>query len=308
MKKLIRRFNLRLLRGMFFFFYYTIGFVPHALHEPLAYFFAGLGYRVSPKYRRIVSDNLKIAFGDELSDRDRADLTLRTYRNLAMSSMEFVRSPRLSKDDILQMVTIEGKEHLDRALEQGRGALLMSGHFGNWEIMAMRIVAMGYDLTVVGRDQDDSLINDVIVELRTRFGIRIIPRGVPMYQRIMQCLGNNEFVGLVADQNAGDAGIFVDLFGRLASSFQGPGLFALKADCPIIPLFVVRRGYDRHHVVVYPPVEIEQVGDIKMDIYQYTQAYIKSIEKVVRQHPDHWLWLHKRWKTRPKWETEREEG
>ncbi|MFH1539801.1 MAG: hypothetical protein ABIH66_12680, partial [bacterium] len=199
MKALIRRFNLGLLRGMFFLFYYSVGFVPYALHEPLANFIARLGYRVSPKYRRVVSDNLKIAFGDELSDEDRAKLTLRTYKNLAMSSMEFIRSPRLSKEDILRMVTIDGKEHLDRALERGRGAILISGHFGNWEIMAMRVVAMGYKLTVVGRDQDDSLINDVIVDLRTRFGTQNIPRGVPMYERIMECLRDNEFVGLVAD-------------------------------------------------------------------------------------------------------------
>lgn len=306
MKALIRRFNLRLLRGMFFLFYYSVGFVPYALHEPLANFIARLGYRVSRKYRRVVSDNLKIAFGDELSDEDRAKLTLRTYRNLAMSSMEFIRSPRLSKEDILRMVTIDGQEHLDRALERGKGAILISGHFGNWEIMAMRVVSMGYKLTVVGRDQDDSLINDVIVDLRTRFGTQNIPRGVPMYERIMECLHDNEFVGLVADQNAGEQGIFVDLFGRLASSFKGPGLFALKADCPIIPLFVIRRGYDRHHVLIMPPLEIEKTGDFKMDVFQYTQVYIKVIEEIVRRHPDHWLWLHKRWKTRPKWQTERE--
>lgn len=305
MKNFKTRLKSIVIRTLFFSFYYTIGFIPVFLHEPMAKFLGLFGYYAVARHRRTVYDNLQIAFGDSISMEKKKEIAIGAYRNLTRSSLEFIRSPRFSREDVKRMADMEGKEHLDAALAGGKGALLISGHFGNWEMLAMRVVAEGYKLTVVGRDQDDSVINDIIVEHRTRHGTRNVPRGVPVYDRLLQCLRENELVGLVADQNAGISGLFVDFFGTKASSFMGPGLFAVKGDCPLIPLFVIRKGYDRHHVVIQPPLVIEKTGDTKTDVYRYTQAYVKSIEEMVRQYPDHWLWPHKRWKTRPPGEQEK---
>jgi KDO2-lipid IV(A) lauroyltransferase len=120
-----------------------------------------------------------------------------------------------------------------------------------------------------------------------------------MFQRITELLAANERVGLVSDQNAGARGIFVDFFGSKVSAFKGPGLFAVRCGCPVIPLFIVREGYEKHHAMILPEVVIKKTGDAGKDISAYCQAYTAAIEDFVRKYPDHWFWIHKRWKTRP---------
>ena len=286
-------------RIVFFALYHTIRFIPLRLHEPIANGIGWLMYHFSAKHRRLVLENLKIAFEKEYTDEERAKIALRSYQNMAKSGLEFFRLPRLSDEDILRMMTIEGEEHLKRAVEAGKGVMIVSAHFGNWEWLAVRMIAMGYKLTAVGRDQNDVLINDIIKKLRTGRGATIIPRRTPVYEQIMTCLRNNELVALVADQNAGRGGIFVDFFGKPASTFKGPGLFAVKSGCAVIAIFAVRLGYDRHHAIITPPITIDSTGDENQDIILYTKAYTKVIEDIIRKYPDHWLWSHRRWKTQP---------
>ncbi|MEW5945399.1 MAG: lysophospholipid acyltransferase family protein [bacterium] len=297
--KILIRLKYFLVRLVFRLFYHGIWFVPRALHVPLANALAWLAYLLMPAHRKTILENLDTAFGDEFPRPWKRNTAVSSYRGMILSSFEFIRFPRFTDDDVIRMMKMEGEEHLRRAVENGRGTIVVSAHFGNWELLAARLSAMGTPLTAVGRDQDDSLINDVVVELRTSRGTRIIPRGVPLYERIVSCLNNNELIGLVADQNAGVAGLFVDFFGKPASSFKGPGLFAVKTGAPVIPIFAVREGYEKHRAVVFPPLAITPTGDPAGDVLLYTQAYVKAIEKAVRQHPDHWMWVHKRWKTRP---------
>ena len=286
-------------RIVFFAFYYTINFIPLRLHEPIANTLGWLGFHLSGKHRRVMLEHLKIAFEREYSEGERAKIALRSYQNMAKSSLEFFCLPRLSDEDVLRIMTVEGEEHLRDAAEAGKGSVIVSAHFGNWEILGARLAAMGYKLTAVGRDQSDILINDIIKRLRGGRGTVTIPRGAPVYEQFMTCLRNNELIGLVADQSAGSKGIFVDFFGRPASTFKGPGLFAIKSGSPIIPIFAVRRGYNKHHAVICPPVTIELTGDENQDIYLYAKAFTKVIEDMIRRYPDHWLWVHKRWKTLP---------
>lgn len=284
---------------LLFLFTILLRILPLGLQERLGNFFGWFIYKISPKHKRLMRKHLKIAFKNEYSDAELDRIAMRSMRNLVKSTFEFIRFPLYTEEDIVRIVQTEGAENLVEARKSGRGVIAVSSHYGNWELLAARIITLGHPMTAVGREQEDSLINDIIVKLRTSKGTRHIPRGVPMYEHIVGLLADNELVGLVSDQNAGTKGLFVDFFGTRVSAFKGPGLFAVRTGCKVVPLFIVREGYEKHRAYFLPAIEIRKSGDAGKDVHAYCQAYTGAIEDFVRAHPDHWFWIHKRWKTRP---------
>lgn len=287
----------KILHFLLFVFRVLLRILPRKLQEMLADAIGKIVYGISPPRRRVMIDNLHRAFRDEYSEAELDRIALRSVQNTIKSSFEFMRFPLYSKEDIIRMVEVEGAENIENARRAGKGVVFASAHYGNWELLAARINTLGHPMTVVGRAQEDSVVNDMIVKLRTSKGTRNIPRGVPMYEHVTGLLVANETVGLVSDQNAGPRGIFVDFFGTKVSAFKGPGLFAVRTGCKIIPLFIVREGYEKHRGYFLPAVEIKPSGDAGKDVAAYCQGYTKAIEEFVRRYPDHWFWVHKRWKT-----------
>ena len=286
-------------RTVFLLFYVLLRVIPVRVQPWLARLLGDLGCLMSAGRRELLRNNLKIAFKDKYSDAELDAIARRSYHNLLMSFFEFVRFPLYRDEDIRRMVEVHGEEHIHAALARGKGVIIVSAHFGNWELLAARIHTLGFPMTVVGRDQNDSLINDFIVRLRTSKGTKNIPRGAPMFKHITGLLKNNELVGLVSDQNAGARGLFVDFFGVPASTFKGPGMFAQLTGAAVVPIFIVRRGYQDHVGYLGPIIDIESTGDTGHDITAWCKAFTAVIEDFVARHPDHWFWVHKRWKTRP---------
>ena len=289
----------KLVHFFFYLFHVLLRILPVGAQNRLAEMVGKFIYRRSPKHQLLMRENLRRAFGDERPDRELDDIALRSAQNLVKSTFEFIRFPLYTEKDLLRMVEVEGAENLTAARAEGKGVVVTSAHFGNWELLAWRIMSLGHPLTAVGRNQEDSLINDAIIGLRTSKGTKHIPRGVPMYEHITGLLADNEVVGLVSDQNAGTRGLFVDFFGTKVSAFKGPGLFAVRTGCKVVPLFIVREGYQKHRAFLLPAVEIRKSGDIGKDVLAYCQGYTVALEEFVRKYPDQWFWIHKRWKTRP---------
>ena len=287
-----------LIRALFLFFYVILRIIPVRAQPWLACRLGDMGYNMSSARRKVMRDNLRIAFKDRYTVAELDAIARRSFHNLLMSVFEFIRFPLYKKQDIERMVDVAGAEHVRAALDRGCGVVIISAHFGNWELLAARIQTLGFPMTVVGRDQHDSLINDFIVRLRTSKGTKNPPRGRPMFEEITSLLGRNELVGLVSDQNAGIRGLFVDFFGVPASTFKGPGMFAVMNQSAMIPVFIVRQGYEKHMAYLGPEVTIEPTGDAGQDIAACARAFNLVIEDFVSRHPDHWLWVHKRWKTR----------
>jgi len=287
--------------GMIHFLIWTFNLLlrilPLGIQERLADFIGWLVLKISPGRMQLMVGNLRRAFRDEYSERELKNIALRSMQNTIKSTFEFLRFPLYTEEDIKRIVKVEGAENIENALKAGKGIVFATAHFGNWELLAARIHTLGCPMTAVGRPQEDSVINDLIVKLRTSKGTGHIPRGVPMYEHITGLLAANEAVGLVSDQNAGPKGLFVEFFGTKVSAFKGPGLFAVRTGCKIIPLYIVREGYEKHRGYFLPAVEIKPSGDAGKDVLAYCQAYTKIIEDFVRQYPDHWFWIHKRWKT-----------
>lgn len=257
---------------------------------------AGLGllaYALSRRYRRVAVGNLLRAFPDWTPQRARATAR-RVFRNFGVSLAEFFRAPSMTQAQIEQHLTVVGLEHLDAALQEGRGVLLITGHFGNWELMARYICMRGYPIAVIARDADDRGTTALITSLRERSGYRVFPRGNAA-RLVLKALRANEVVGILPDQNAGD--VFVEFFGQKAGSVAGPAVFHLRTGAPLVPLFNVRLPDDRHRVEILPPMRFEPSGDTQADYQRIMQALHDVLESYVRRYPDQWLWLHDRWKS-----------
>ncbi len=252
-----------------------------------------LAYALSARYRRVAIQNLRRAF-PEWSHAHARRVARRVFRNFGVSMAEFFKAPSMTRAQIEQILTLEGREHLDAAFSDGKGVLLITGHFGNWELMARYLCLLGYPIAVIAREADDKGTTELITMLRERSGYRVFPRGNAA-RLVLKALRANEAVGILPDQNAGD--VFVEFFGQKAGSVAGPAVFHLRTGAPLVPLFCVRLPNDHHRVEILPPMRFQPTGDTQADSQGVMQALHDVLEQYVRRYPDQWLWLHDRWKS-----------
>ena len=281
-------------------------FIPRGAVGPLGRALGSLVATISPRHRRIVMNNLRFAF-PEKSDLERRVIARRFYRNFTRGLVEFLRMPATSADETIETNVLEGKEYIDEALARGVGVVLISAHYGNWETMAARLALAGYcPLNVIARNQRDQEVTELLTSLRKHGGLRVIPRDGAIRECVRR-LQNNEVIGMLIDQNAGENGVFVPFFGKLASTAAGAAVLAGRTNAPIMPIIIVRQPDGTQIGEIGPPVETQRTGDVESDVIANTAIFTKIIEDAVRRHPDHWFWMHQRWKARPHWERQEPE-
>jgi KDO2-lipid IV(A) lauroyltransferase len=257
-----------------------------------------LAFGVVRKRRELVERHLARVFGETHSPEERADLARAVYRQIGRTAMEHARLIATRTADIRDRLRASGEERVRQALQEGRGVILVTGHFGYWELLGAAVAALGYPIGVVAKDQHNPAVNRHLIACRERLGMRVIPMATATHA-ILRTLRRNECVGFLADQDAGPGGVFVRFLEQPASTYQGPALFALRTGAPIIPCFIVREGIERHRVAFEEPIRATPSGDEAADIQGYTQQYTAALERYVRAYPDHWFWVHRRWKTPP---------
>ena len=269
--------------------------------EVLGRHLGDFAYHISPRHRRLVVRHLEQCFGAEKEPEELVAIARAFYRNLGRNLLEFLHLPHMSEEAINRLVRLEGKEHMMRALEAGKGAILLTAHYGNWELVGAKMVLAGYPLNVIARDQADPMVTHLMMSLRRGRGMKVIPRDHGLRQGIRR-LRQNEIVAFLLDQNAGQNGVFVEFFGKLASTHGGAAGLALMTGAAVVPSFAIRHPDDTHTCVHFPPMEIVSTGDRDADILANTAAMTRLIEAEIRKRPEQWFWLHRRWKTRPPWE------
>jgi len=254
--------------------------------------FSVLGIR-----RKVVLDNLSHAF-PEKSEKELLAIARKSYQNFAKMTLEYMRFPRMTGEDVLSLCRLEGKEKLELALKRGKGAVLVGGHFGNWELMGAALVQLGYPVSFLVGEQHNKLVDNMMNHNRILMGVKIIHMGMAV-RGVLKALRNNGFVALLSDQDAGRDGVFVNFFGRLASTPQGPAVFVLKTGAPIIFGSAVRLPGGRHRIICELLSFDHLRGVTPENIREVTQSYTSLLEQAIRAHPDHWFWMHRRWKSRP---------
>ena len=251
-----------------------------------------LAFSVIRLRRRVALENLALVEGHP--GRRRA-LARRVYRNLGETFAEFSKLTPERAPSLWARLTTEGEESLFEAARRGRGAVLTSAHFGSWEIFGAAVAARGHPVTYVVADQRNPLVGSFIDRRRRAMGVHTYPVGASA-RRALRELREKRFVVLLADQDAGRDGVFLPFLGSLASTETGPALVAQRTGAPVISGFILRRGGGRHHMVFDEPFLVEPGRDAGIEA---VRRYTARIEERVRLHPDHWFWVHRRWKTRP---------
>lgn len=257
-------------------------------------------YRTLKKRRQIALNNLQIAFGNDIAEEKRRDICKSSFINLSKTIIEFMRFTKLNPDNIWQEVSVEGKEHLDAAFEKGKGVIVVLTHFGNWEMLSLVWgVLIPNRATAIAFPLKNEKLNAYISRNRELLSLKLIPRKNAI-RATLRALKNNEAVGFFADQNAGDQGVFIEFFGKPASTSRAPVTIALKTGTPILFTLDIRQPNDKHHIYISPPIHLEPSGDTETDVTAYTTFLVKELEKYIKKYPEQWLWLHNRWKTQPK--------
>ena len=285
----------------------VINFIPLKLR---IWLLEGLGrilYAIDGRHRRIVGRNLAIAFRDR-TDRERTKINRSVFQNLGRVMAEFSFIPRLNEQNLHRYVSVEGEENFRRAHEKGKGVLFLTAHFGNWEWMAAAFpLVFHHPCYVIVRPLDIQFFDGLVERLRTLTGNQTIPKQKSM-GRILRLLKEGKVIGVLLDQNvAWQEGVFVNFFGELACTNAGMALLALRSGAPVLPAFNIREKDGRYRVVIEPEVQLIRTGDKDLDVEKNTELFTGVIERYVREYPDHWFWLHQRWKTRP-WQAKRKKA
>jgi len=272
---------------------HSLAIVPRPVAERLARLYARLLDMAIPRLRRVGMRNLAMAL-PELTSDEHARIIDGVFQSIARVLVSFARFPQLTKDNIRDWIRYEGYEHFESALRHGKGVLFATAHLGNWELSAFAHALMSGPMRVVVRPLDNARVDALVEARRAASGNRMI--GKKEFARsILQALKDNQAVGILVDQNAGlDEGIFVEFFGIPACAGAGFTKIAAHSGAVVIPGFALWSEEERKHILrFYPPISM--TGDAARD----TQTLHACIEQVIRQYPDQWLWIHRRWKTRP---------
>lgn len=260
-------------------------------------FAVGLGnlvHAVWKKRRTVAYENLSKALGNELPDPLIRDIVKRVFQNMARSLVEVSRFPAVGRERARAMIEGAGIEHVEEARRRGKGCIVITAHFGNWELFGNWISLMGHPIDLLVGVQHNQKIHRLFNGYRHSLGAETIEATVAA-RGIMRSLKQNRVVGIAGDQHS-HTGLPLEFFGRTAVATRGPALFAVKADAPLLPYLMRRERYDRHVVMAGDPIYPPHSGDVDRDVDNMTIAVHRFYETVIRRYPDQWMWTHRRWK------------
>lgn len=274
-----------------------MGRAPDRAVLPLGAALGALLYALLPRHRRAARANLSRVFGVGFSPAGIEELVRRNFRHLGQAIAEFLKMAYWDKAEIERRVELRGTEHLDAALAAGKGAICVTAHYGNWELLAARVSQAGYPLHVIARRADDPAVTALMNRVRERSGYRVILRSRRHGIRpALECLRRNELLGILLDQNKGEGAVYVDFFGAPVATPAGPAVLARRTGAPLIPIFDRRRPDGTHVAQVLPALEWSPTGEPDRDTWEITARLTRIIEAQVRAEPEQWFWIYDRWK------------
>jgi KDO2-lipid IV(A) lauroyltransferase len=275
-----------------------LGVLPRALACGVCEVLALASYYLWPRLGKVGLFNLELAF-PELSRRERRRILLRTFRNLGRMLADFASFPRLNRENIERLIVYDGFEHYAQARDRGQGVIFLTGHFGNWELSSFAHSLYGYPLNFTVRQMDNPLLDALITKYRTLSGGRPVEKN-DFARRALQALKQGEAVGVLMDTNMlASEGIFVELLGRLACTTTAPARLARKTGAGLVLGLAIWDSTLGKYRLRFEPVPWIAHEDAEQEIRLNTANFTRLLEDYIRRYPDQWLWVHRRWKTRP---------
>jgi KDO2-lipid IV(A) lauroyltransferase len=282
---------------VFKFFVLLARLLPFKIVQRLGKLFGIFMFNFIPYRKKVALENLKKSFPEKSDEEIRRILKL-AYVNLGITFFEFMGFANLKISDFDGFVKLENFDVVVEALKKGKGLILMSGHFGNWELSAIATgIKIGKPLNVIVKKQRNKFVDREINKWRCWFGNKVIPME-KAFRESLRILSEGGIVALLADQSAPKEGLYVNFLGRPASTFTGPAIMSIRTGAPIVVGFAIREENYGYRIVFekidFTPSENEDENIIKL-----TQLHTSMLEKYIRLYPDHWLWFHRRWKHQP---------
>ena len=253
-------------------------------------------YRVLRQPRRLALEHLEIAFGDSLTPTAREHLARASFINVARCFCELakIEEIRARREEYFEL---EGEEHVQALLAAGTGAIIITGHIGNWELLGAYFAWRGFPVAAIARRVYAERINQLLVDFRRRQGVETILRESPHSARqILKALEANALLTMVIDQNTHAPSVSVPFFGRLARTPAAAASLAIRRELPVTTVFIQRRGGGGHRITVLPPFVVERSDDKRTDIAVLTRQFNLALEAQIRRNPAEWVWWHRRWR------------
>ena len=277
-----------------------IGALPRGAARQLAAFVTSVLFSLQPRLKKTAEFNLRLAFPD-WTDAQRGEVIHKMVRNLGWMAAEFARFPRLTKENIEELVILDGHDNFLKGQRHGKGVLYLTGHIGAWELSSFAHALYGYPLHYMARPLDNKRLDELVNRYRCASGNRPIFKNESA-RVMLKILKDSGTVGILADQNTmPEEGVFVDFFGKSACTTAGIARVALHTGAAVVPGYAYwDESIQKYRLRFEPPVELTRSGDTERDVFENTQRFAKALEEIIRKHPEQWVWVHKRWKTRPK--------
>jgi len=258
-----------------------------------------LFFHLSRKHHNIALKNLYTALGKDKTPSEIENIAKLSFQHFGKTFLDMIYLAQLKPEKRNSYLIPDGLENLQTALDKGKGVLLLSAHFGLWEIISA-ILSKAGKLKVVARPLDNPLMEKELLKLRNALGAMVISK-YHASRNILQALRKNEIVAILIDQNVlREESVFVDFFSKKASTTPGLAMFHLRTEAAIIPAFCCPTRDNKYIIKILKPVEVPLSDDSQTNILNITQACTKVIEEQIRVQPESWLWFHDRWKSRPK--------
>jgi Kdo2-lipid IVA lauroyltransferase/acyltransferase len=276
-----------------------LGFLPRSIARGVGVFVASCLFAVRPTLRAAAEFNLRLAF-PELPDPARRDILQRMVRNLGWMAAEFARFPRYTRQNIGETIILDGFENFAAAERRGKGVLFLTGHMGAWELKPFAHALYSHPLYFLVRPIDNARVDEMVNHYRCLSGNRPIRKNESA-RAVLRVLRDGGVVGVLADQNAiATEAVFVDFFGVPAATTSGIARLARRTEAAVVPVYTYWDPQIRKYRLRYEPaLELTASDDEESDIRSYSARFNQVIEDYVRRFPDQWLWVHRRWKTRP---------
>lgn len=283
--------------GIYKAFGFLLFIIPRNMMIKLMYGLAWFAYTVSKKHQHIISVNLDLAFDSSLSDQEKKKIGIEAFVNLIDTTFGIIRRDKMQKQEVIENVTFENEEIIKAYQKENKQFVLVTGHYGNWELLSQSI-AIKFDLTLVGvgRKLDSVLMDNVLRTNRERFNVEMVEKKGAI-KSCIKVINEDKIVGILTDQSIGEGqSINVEFFGKETTHTPLASILSRKFDLDLIPAYISTEDYKQYKVSIYPPIKVIKTEDKEKDLSRLTQAQANITEEVIRSNPKQWFWMHKRWK------------
>jgi KDO2-lipid IV(A) lauroyltransferase len=287
-----------MLYGLYVFGFYVLKVLPIRACYLLADLFANVYYLFSRRDIYSLRENLKVILPEGTDNKTINKYIRKVFRNFARYLVDFLKLSKITQEYFNKKIEVHGFHNLDKCLSEGKGAIIVAPHMGNWELGAALTAAKGYPLTAIVLKHADERIDDFFTRQRSINNLNVVPLGMQLKQ-CFTVLKQNGFLAIAGDKDYTSGGDYVDFFGKKAVIPTGAAAFSIKTGSPIIVCTCIRKENDEFRLVYEEPIKPEETGDYKKDLHSLMGKYLSSFEKHIREHPDQWYAFQEIWKQEP---------